>query len=45
MMVSGDIPMGAGLSSSSALVVATAGAVTAFNRLARERTAAGQPVR
>ncbi len=33
MMVSGDIPMGAGLSSSSALVVATAEAVTAFNHV------------
>jgi N-acetylgalactosamine kinase len=33
MMVSGDIPMGAGLSSSSALVVATAEAVRVFNRL------------
>ncbi len=33
MMVSGDIPMGAGLSSSSALVVATAEAVRLFNRL------------
>ncbi|MBN2507380.1 MAG: NTP transferase domain-containing protein [Verrucomicrobia bacterium] len=33
MLVGGDIPMGAGLSSSSALVVATAEAITAFNRL------------
>ncbi len=33
MMVGGDIPMGAGLSSSSALVVATAEAVRGFNRL------------
>ena len=33
MMVGGDIPMGAGLSSSSALVVATAEAVRVFNRL------------
>lgn len=33
MMVSGDIPMGAGLSSSSALVVATAEAARRFNRL------------
>jgi N-acetylgalactosamine kinase len=33
MMVGGDIPMGAGLSSSSALVVATAEAVRLFNRL------------
>ena len=33
MLVSGDIPMGAGLSSSSALVVATAEAVRVFNRL------------
>jgi len=33
MMVSGDIPMGAGLSSSSALVVATAEAARLFNRL------------
>lgn len=33
MMVSGDIPMGAGLSSSSALVVATAEAVRVFNHL------------
>jgi N-acetylgalactosamine kinase len=33
MMVSGDIPMGAGLSSSSALVVATAEAVRLFNHL------------
>ena len=33
MMVSGDIPMGAGLSSSSALVVATAEVVRVFNRL------------
>ncbi len=33
MMVGGEIPMGAGLSSSSALVVATAEAVTTFNRL------------
>jgi N-acetylgalactosamine kinase len=33
MVVSGDIPMGAGLSSSSALVVATAEAVRVFNRL------------
>ncbi len=34
LMVGGDIPMGAGLSSSSALVVATAEAITAFNQLA-----------
>jgi N-acetylgalactosamine kinase len=33
LMVSGDIPMGAGLSSSSALVVAAAEAVRLFNRL------------
>lgn len=33
VMVSGSIPMGAGLSSSSALVVAMAETVTAFNRL------------
>ncbi len=33
MVVSGDIPMGAGLSSSSALVVAAAEAVRVFNRL------------
>jgi N-acetylgalactosamine kinase len=33
MMVSGNIPMGAGLSSSSALVVATAEAVRLFNHL------------
>jgi len=33
MMVSGDIPMGAGLSSSSALVVATAEAVRVVNNL------------
>lgn len=33
MMVSGSIPMGAGLSSSSALVVAVAETVTAFNQL------------
>lgn len=33
VMVSGDIPMGAGLSSSSALVVAAAEVVRAFNRL------------
>ncbi len=33
MLVSGDIPMGAGLSSSSALVVATAEAVRLFNHL------------
>jgi N-acetylgalactosamine kinase len=33
LMVGGDIPMGAGLSSSSALVVAAAEAATAFNRL------------
>lgn len=33
MLVSGNIPMGAGLSSSSALVVATAEAVRLFNRL------------
>jgi N-acetylgalactosamine kinase len=33
IMVSGDIPMGAGLSSSSALVVATAEVVRLFNRL------------
>lgn len=33
MMVSGNIPMGAGLSSSSALVVAVAEAATLFNRL------------
>jgi N-acetylgalactosamine kinase len=33
LVVSGDIPMGAGLSSSSALVVATAEAVRVFNRL------------
>ena len=33
MMVGGEIPMGAGLSSSSALVVATAEAVRLFNRL------------
>lgn len=34
VMVSGDIPMGAGLSSSSALVVATAEATASFNHLA-----------
>ncbi|HWQ92114.1 MAG TPA: galactokinase family protein, partial [Clostridia bacterium] len=33
IMVSGDIPMGAGLSSSSALVVAAADAVRTFNQL------------
>jgi N-acetylgalactosamine kinase len=33
LMVSGDIPMGAGLSSSSALVVATADVVRHFNQL------------
>jgi N-acetylgalactosamine kinase len=33
LMVGGDIPMGAGLSSSSALVVAVAEVVTLFNRL------------
>ncbi len=33
IMVSGDIPMGAGLSSSSALVVAAADVVRSFNRL------------
>ncbi|MCL5096756.1 MAG: NTP transferase domain-containing protein [Candidatus Omnitrophica bacterium] len=33
LMVLGDIPMGAGLSSSSALVVAAAEAVASFNRL------------
>ena len=33
IMVSGDIPMGAGLSSSSALVVGAAQAVNTFNRL------------
>ncbi len=33
LMVSGNIPMGAGLSSSSALVVAVAETVTAFNQL------------